>query len=66
MPDRQTLRSLPKVELHRHLDGSVRFPTILDLARRHNLELGGTSVEELRERTRIREPLADLQGPLLL
>jgi adenosine deaminase len=61
MPDRQTLRSLPKVELHRHLDGSVRFPTILDLARRHNLELGGTSVEELRERTRIREPLADLQ-----
>jgi adenosine deaminase len=61
MPDRQTLRSLPKVELHRHLDGSVRFRTILDLARRHNLELGRSSVEELRERTRIRAPLRDLQ-----
>ncbi len=35
-----TLRALPKVELHRHLDGSVRLATMLAIARRHGLDLG--------------------------
>jgi adenosine deaminase len=30
---------LPLLDLHRHLDGSVRLETILDLARRHGLPL---------------------------
>jgi adenosine deaminase len=56
MLDRQTLRSLPKVELHRHLDGSVRFGTLMDPARRHGLDLGASCEEELRERTRTARP----------
>jgi adenosine deaminase len=38
----------PLVELHRHLDGNVRIATVLDLARRHGLELPAWTVEELR------------------
>ena len=33
-------RKIKKVELHRHLDGSVRFETIVDLARSKNIDLG--------------------------
>jgi adenosine deaminase len=62
MLDRQSLSRLPKVELHRHLDGSVRFQTILDLARRHGLNLGSSSEEELRARALIRSPLRDLEA----
>ena len=31
--------ALPLIDLHRHLDGSIRLETILDLARQHNLPL---------------------------
>jgi adenosine deaminase len=62
MSDRQSLLRLPKVELHRHLDGSVRFRTILDLARRHGLDLGSSSEEELRSMTLIRAPRQDLEA----
>ncbi|MDP7331128.1 MAG: adenosine deaminase [Candidatus Marinimicrobia bacterium] len=33
------LKKLPKVELHCHLDGSLRIETILDLAQRQNVSL---------------------------
>ncbi len=32
-------RRLPKVELHRHLEGSLRLNTMLDVARKHNIDL---------------------------
>jgi adenosine deaminase len=60
----RALRALPKVELHRHLDGSVRFQTVLDIAREHNLDLGTASEEELRRRTRITAPMPDLAAVL--
>jgi adenosine deaminase len=41
-------RTLPSIDLHRHLDGSVRLETILDSARQHDVELPATMVEELR------------------
>ncbi|HEY3571012.1 MAG TPA: adenosine deaminase [Thermoanaerobaculia bacterium] len=48
----------PLVELHRHLDGNVRIETVLDLCRRHGLELPTWTVEELRPHVQIleREP----------
>src|SRR6187549_4020809 len=45
----------PLVELHRHLDGNVRIETVLDLARRHGLELPAWRVEGLRPHVQITE-----------
>ncbi|HSG43720.1 MAG TPA: adenosine deaminase [Anaerolineales bacterium] len=34
-----TYRALPKVELHRHLEGSLRLDTMLEIARQHGIEI---------------------------
>jgi len=44
---------IPLVDLHRHLDCSVRLQTMLDLARQHGLELPASDVQGLRPRRRI-------------
>ena len=40
---------LPKTDLHVHLDGSLRIPTILDLAADQGIELPATEVEGMRK-----------------
>ncbi len=47
--------SLPLIDLHRHLDGSVRLTTILDLARQHNVPLPAWDVEGLRPHVQVTE-----------
>ena len=44
---KELIRSLPKSELHCHLDGSMRVATILDLAREQGVELPYNSEAEL-------------------
>ncbi|MBN1537113.1 MAG: adenosine deaminase [Anaerolineales bacterium] len=39
---------LPLIDLHRHLDGSIRLETILDVGRQYNLPLPASDVEALR------------------
>ena len=48
--------NLPLVELHRHLDGSARLETILDLGRQHNLPLPAWNVDGLRPYVQVSEP----------
>jgi len=48
--------SLPLIELHRHLDGSVRLDTILELGRQHHLPLPAWDLEGLRPHVQITEP----------
>jgi adenosine deaminase len=40
---------MPKVELHVHLEGSIRPETLLKLAERNNVMLPANSLEEIRE-----------------
>ena len=46
-------RNLPLIDLHRHLDGSVRLETILDLGRQHNLPLPAWDLEGLRPHVQV-------------
>ncbi len=46
----------PLIDLHRHLDGSVRLETILELGRQHDLPLPAWDVEGLRPHVQITEP----------
>ena len=40
--------SLPLIDLHRHLDGSVRLETVLELADAQGIELPASDLEGLR------------------
>jgi adenosine deaminase len=48
--------TLPLIELHRHLDGSVRLATVLDLARKHCLPLPADDLEGLRPYVQVSTP----------
>lgn len=42
------LKAIPKTDLHLHLDGSLRLPTLIDLARSKGVELPAWTEEGLR------------------
>lgn len=46
----------PLIDLHRHLDGSIRLDTILDLARKHGIPLPADNLAGLRPYVQITEP----------
>ncbi|HEX4630598.1 MAG TPA: adenosine deaminase [Chthoniobacterales bacterium] len=54
--------TLPFIDLHRHLDGSVRLETIIDLARQNNIELPGKTVEEIRPHVQVTQPQPGLMA----
>lgn len=47
---------LPFIDLHRHLDGSVRLETVLDLGLKHNIALPASDLESLRPHVHVTEP----------
>ena len=48
--------NLPLIDLHRHLEGSIRLETIIDLGRQHNLQLPGWDVESIRPSVQVTKP----------
>ncbi len=45
---REALRRLPKIDLHRHMEGSLRLETLAEVAREHGVNLPSYDIEELR------------------
>ena len=45
---RTTLFNMPKIDLHRHLEGSLRLSTLAEIAHEHGVDLPSYSLEELR------------------
>jgi len=56
---REFIEKIPKTDLHLHLDGSLRLPTLVDLARRQGIELPAWDEEGLR-RLVFKDAYADL------
>jgi adenosine deaminase len=52
--------ALPLIDLHRHLDGSVRLETILDLGERHGIDLPAHDLEGLRPYVQVTEAQPDI------
>lgn len=42
------LKAFPKIDLHRHLEGSLRLETLAEIARTHQIDLPGGDSEALR------------------
>lgn len=45
---RSFLLRIPKADLHAHLDGSIRIPTLIELARRYGVDLPSYDPDELK------------------
>jgi len=45
---RARLHALPKVDLHRHLEGSLRLQTLVEIAQEHGIDLPSYDIEHLR------------------
>jgi len=54
------LPALPKVELHRHLEGAVRLQTIIDLYREAGQPLAARTPEELAPEAQVLRPMSSL------
>lgn len=44
----ETIRAMPKIELHRHLEGSLRIETLVEIAEQYDFEMPEYEVETLR------------------
>lgn len=56
--------SLPKTELHCHLEGAIRTATIIDIARQYGLSLPSHEVSELDKHVKVLEQMRDLHAVL--
>lgn len=53
---------LPKIDLHRHLEGSLRLSTMVELAEAHGIALPGADVESLRPYVQVTDDPPGFQG----
>jgi len=51
----ESLRSMPKIELHVHFEGSIRPETVLELSRKNNVPLPASDLAGLKDWYRFRD-----------
>jgi adenosine deaminase len=51
--NRPLYKSIPKVELHRHMEGSLRLSTMLEIAKKFNLDLPFGNIEKFQSLVQI-------------
>jgi len=56
--------SLPKAEIHCHLEGAIRTQTIIEIAREHNLQLPACDVAALNQHVKVLDQLQSLNAVL--
>lgn len=56
--------SIPKTEIHCHLEGAIRTQTIIDVAREFNLSLPSYKAGELDKHVKVLDQMKDLQAVL--
>lgn len=56
--------SLPKTEIHIHLEGSIRTQTIIDIAREYNLKLPSYEADELDKHVKVYDQMTNLEAVL--
>jgi len=55
-------QTLPLIDLHRHLDGSIRLETVLDLGRKHNIPLPAWNIDEIRPFIQVTVPKPEVMA----
>lgn len=56
--------SIPKTEIHCHLEGAIRTQTIIDVARERNVALPSYEADELDKHVKVLEQMSDLKAVL--
>lgn len=59
-----TYNSIPKTEIHIHLEGSIRTQTIIDIAKEYDLKLPAYEVSELDRHVKVYDQMRDLETVL--
>lgn len=59
---RTILFNIPKIDLHRHLEGSLRLSTLAEIAHQHGVDLPSMSLEELRPYVQVVDDAPDFLG----
>ena len=60
------IKQLPKVELHCHLDGSLRIDTIIDLAKKNNIDLPSIDKDKLSKLISLKSQKTSLEKYIAL
>lgn len=50
---RHVLQAMPKIDLHRHLEGSLRLQTLFEVAQNNDIDVAASTIEELRPQVQI-------------